>query len=108
MKRFPPYGAKLAQGLAEGKSPKNSVYCFCGEEAWQRAAASAKCRPTLCLPYDTDPFDYHWPVCKHGILLYDTGGMQAQQLERLAYCLLKHGTPSVHLITSDNLFVYRR
>jgi len=110
MKKLPPYGAKLAQALAEGNPFKNSVYCFCGQEAWQRAAESARCRPTLCLPFQADPRDYAWPVCNCDILIYESGGLQPTQIERFIYYLLRHNALIVRLLTSDfkQLFVYRR
>ena len=107
MKKLPPYGKPLANLLAQGKLPNNSVYCFCGKEAWQRAAASAKCRLTLCLPFGTDPFDFNWPVAHCDILIYSTGGMQRIKLERFTYCLLHHKAFVVRVISNDYSFLFK-
>jgi hypothetical protein len=107
--RLPPYGATLAKLLSQGRVPKNDVYCFCGLSAWKKATFFKKYRYCLCLPPFEDPAIYHWPVKNCAIILFETGNLDTQEIEEIAFHLLKSGAAIVRAVNyDDHVAVFRR
>lgn len=109
MKKLPPYGENLHKYLASGRNPKNTVYCFCGMNAMNKAKFFSQYRFTLYLPPYENPNIYKWPVNKCEILLFETGNLEIRDIEELAYHLLHYGATVVRALNSNyEMLIFRR
>jgi len=108
-KPLPPYGRRAALLLAKGIQPKNDIFIFAGLNAWDKAKIFAKTHIVLCLPLNTNPFDFFWPTNGRSVLLFDTGGLNITEIEHIAFCLLCAKATIVRaLLINNTLVIYRR
>lgn len=108
LKPLPPFGKLLELSLSIGKKPTNSIFFFAGIGSWQKAKTFTRIQTVLCLPYGEDPFKYRWPIMECDVLVIDTGGLEPDYIEKLAYCLLIAGASIVRCLAFDKVIVYRR
>jgi hypothetical protein len=81
-KKLPPYGSYLN---SLSIPPKNSVYIFCGNKAWEKSSIFQKFRKTtLCLPPWLCASKFKWPVQGCDILIFDTGWADESYLSDFA------------------------
>lgn len=113
-KKIPPYCKKLLFASHQGLTPPNDIFVFVGHRAWQ--IVSQKIRNgslhwNTLLPNDgSKPNEYIWDFIKgNSVLVFDTGGINYEQVRQLAYELLKAGATVVRFIPlSGGLIVFRR
>jgi hypothetical protein len=106
---LPPYGKEAAFLYSMGVQPRNDIFIFAGLNAWQKAKAFENTQVVLCLPLGTDPSIYFWPVHNCSVLLFDTGGLNISDIERISYYLLCAKATIVRVALINNtLIIYRR
>lgn len=108
-KPLPPHAKEAAFLFSWGVQPRNDIFIFAGLNAWQKAKAFEDTQVVLCLPLSTDPSIYFWPVHNCSILLFDTGGLNVSDVERISYYLLCANATIVRVVLVNNsLVIYRR
>ncbi len=110
-KKYPPYSKPLHELIKKGLSPRNDVYLFIGNKAWERAKGWSKMYPerTLMLQPWLSAFDFIWPVQECDILIIDTGYAESDYVDELAESLFLHDASKIRFInTDDKLIVYHK
>ena len=106
---LPPFSKRLDEFLSAGNHPENDVFIFCGNNAWEKASALHKRLFVICLPLNEHPKKFRWPVRNCSVLIFHSGGLNAQQLEEFVYFLFVSGATIVHVDQMHTkLFVYRK
>ncbi len=106
---LPPFGKEAALLLAYEKQPRNDIFLFAGLDGMSKAKAFEDTQIVLCLPYGTDPANYRWPVKYCNVLLFDTGFLSINDIDRIAYCLLSAKAEIVRALNQNQIIsIYRR
>lgn len=98
---LPPFSSNLKNFLASGRKPSNDIYFFCGINAWRKAKYFSRYRFTLCLPPFLNPAIYKWPVQGCSVLLFETGNLETNDIEEIAFYLLGFGASIVRAVNND-------
>ena len=107
--RFCPYGARLYHALKNGYPLDNSIYLFCGNNAWNKSQAFVNMRTLLlCLPPFLSANEFYWPVQDADVLIFDTGNSDIPYIEEIAHVLFEHGAKVIRAnMRDDSLIVYK-
>jgi len=100
---IPPFGKPLYDLIQSGKRPHNSINVFIGRQAWQKGRAFSKPYPcrTIAIPPFHDPLKYNFPVTNCDVLIFDTGGCDAEYIECIVFELLLNQAAIVRVIAED-------
>lgn len=103
MKKLPPYGKPLFELQKNSCRPKDSIYLFIGNKAWQKGESFSISIPErlLILPPWNDPNEYHWPVKECDVLIFDTGYAEVSYIDDLAFNLYQHNAQIVRSVSPD-------
>jgi len=101
--KLPPYGKPIKALLQTGIVPKNDIYIYVGEYAWDKGKKSYKTKPdrTLILPPTDSPQQYEWPVKGCDIIIIETSQLPNELLEDIVYVLFIYGAKQVITISKD-------
>jgi len=101
--KLAPYGKPLKALLKVGSIPKNDVYVYVGNHAWEKGKISIKTKPdrTLILPPKHFPQQYEWPVNGCDILLIETSKLEKSFIEDMVYILFIYGAKQIITISQD-------
>jgi hypothetical protein len=106
---LPPYGKEAFFLLSMGVKPRNDIFVYVGEKAWQKANVWEDKQVLLCLPLGENPANYFWPVSDCPILLIDTGKLSLFDIEEIAYYLLMFNAEIVRALPVNKpMVIYRR
>lgn len=94
MKKLAPYGHLLS-------SPQ-IVIIFMGLLSCERAASFQQHLPyTLCLPPNTSPTNFIWPINNSEVYLVDTSASSLSFIKFCVTCFFSYGAREVHYISSN-------
>jgi hypothetical protein len=99
---LPPYGKILKSYQDANVKLHYPLTIFTGKEAFNRAKKLISYEVCLCLPFESLPENYHWPVKDLSIIIIDTGSTDLSILECLAICLIQQGEGKIVVIQSDH------
>ena len=107
MRKLPPYGKPLADLIASGNRPSNSINLFIGTKAWDKGKAFSISYPTrtLILPAWLSAITYYWPVKACDILIHDTSYSDPEYVDELVYALYQHDADIVRFINDEKKLI---
>lgn len=107
IKPLPPYGRKLLIALQCGYKPKNDIFLFVGQNAWQDAKYFSNWQDVLILPPHRHPDEFDWSIVEGlSILLRDANNVQYEVIRKLAHSLLSSLASVVYVPFVDDFVTF--
>ena len=88
---LPPLGRILLAYQHENIYTNYTIFIYVGSHAKQEAYAQAR-NGTLCsyLPFGANVDVYEWPIKNQKVVVHDSGGLTATQLQKICFDLMKY------------------
>ena len=103
IKPLPPFGRRLLVALQCGHKPKNDIFLFVGQNAWQNAKYFYNWQDVLILPPHHHPDEFNWDVVRGlSVLVRDADNVQYEVIRKLAHSLLSSLASVVYVPLADN------